>query len=334
MKKSIIFIVLFVLPAICFGQYNQYIQADTVKEKYPYTFPIFGNFLHDIGIDLPYPMGVMVNSFYGIQKIVITDIAVGFEDGLGPGLPLTDITRLIEFEDVKATAYNINFRPDIWVLPFLNVYGIVGKSWTKSDVKITYPVSFNAVAELEGMSFGVGMTFAGGFGHYFTVLDWNNTWSYMSNFDEPVRARVLSPRIGRTFKLKKEESNYGIWVGAMRVRLGGVTSGYVRLGDVLPSETWERRDEIVSDYYEWYNSIDENKQNVADEILTPMVEGLANSNGDATVRYSLGKESKAEWNMLVGGQYQFNKHWQIRTEFGFLGERSSWLLSANYRFGI
>ena len=331
MKKKTIFILFLILPLVSFAQYNQYQKKDSTQATYPYTFPIFGNFLYDIGIDLPYPAGVMVNSFYGIQHIAITEIAIGFEDGIGPGLPLTDITRLIEFEDVKATAYSLNFRPDIWVLPFLNVYGIVGKSWSTSDVIVTYPFELNAVAELDGMSFGLGITLAGGYEKFFGVIDYNNVWSYMSNFENPVKSAVLSTRLGRTFKLEKEESNIGIWVGAMKVTLGGVTSGNIRLNEVLPQDTWQN---IGEQYAEWYNSIDENKQAVADRILTPIVDEMVENNGNTNILYSITKESKAAWNMLLGAQYQFNKHWQVRTEFGFLGERTSWLLSANYRFGI
>ncbi len=334
MKKHIVVILLLMLPIIGFSQYNQYEPKDTTKQQYPYRLPIFGNFLHDVGVDLPYPMGLMVNSYLGVQNILITDIAVGFEGGEGDGIPLTDITRLIEFEDVKATAYSLNFRPDIWVLPFLNVYGIVGKAWTESDVIISYPFKLNALAKLDGMTFGVGLTFAGGFKNYFFVLDMNNVWTYMSNFEDPVKTGILSPRFGRTFKLKKPESNFGIWVGAMRVGLGGVTTGSIKLADVLPQETWDNIDQTVQNYYDWYDGLDENKQNVADQILTPIIENLAAGNGETTVLYSIRKESKKEWNMLVGGQYQIDKHWQIRTEFGFLGERSSWLLSANYRFGV
>ncbi len=334
MKRHIIYVFFLFLPLLSFGQYNQYHQGDTTKVKYPYTFPIFGNFLHDAGVDLPYPVGAMVNSYYGVQNILITDVAVGFEGGPGVDIPLTDISRLIEFEDVVAKAYSVNFRPDIWILPFLDIYGIIGKVWSETDVKIVYPFEFNALAKLNGMSFGIGMTFAGGFSHYFGVFDINNVWTYMTNFEEPVKTRVMSPRFGRTFQLKKAESNFGIWIGAMSVNLGGVTSGSIKLADVLPPGTWENKDEIVNNYYEWYYSIDELKQNAADKILTPIVENIASANGDATVLYSITKESKAEWNMLIGAQYQINKHVQVRTEFGFLGERTSWLLSANYRFGI
>ena len=334
MKKHIIILFFFIAPLTAIGQFNQYYPKDSAKAVYPYSFPIFGNFLHEIGIELPYPVGVMINSYLAEQKVLITDIAVGFEGGEGPGVPLTDITRLLEFEDVKANAYSLNFRPDVWVLPFLNVYGIVGKAWTKSDVIVAYPFKLNAVAELDGMSFGVGMTFAGGFKDYFVILDMNNVWSYMSNFEEPVRTGVLSPRFGKTFQLKKKDSNWGLWVGAMRVKLGGVTSGSIKLADVLPQETWENRDQLVADYYDWYDGIDDLKQNVADKVFTPIVENIADGNGETTVLYSITKEAKEEWNMLLGGQYQLDRHWQFRTEFGFLGERTSWLLSANYRFGI
>ncbi len=36
--------------------------------------------------------------------------------------------------------------------------------------------------------------------------------------------------------------------------------------------------------------------------------------------------------MLVGTQYQLNKHWQLRAEGGVVGDRKSLLLSLNYRF--
>ncbi len=80
------------------------------------------------------------------------------------------------------------------------------------------------------------MTFAGGFSHYFGVLDMNNVWTYMTNFEKPVKTGVLSPRLGRTFQLRKAESNFGIWVGVMRVKLGGVTSGNINTYYIIEGE--------------------------------------------------------------------------------------------------
>jgi hypothetical protein len=73
---------------------------------------------------------------------------------------------------------------------------------------------------------------------------------------------------------------------------------------------------------------------VADRTLTPIVESISDANGDATILYSLTKEAAERWNMIIGGQYQIDKHFQIRAEGGIVGNRKSFLLSANYRFGI
>lgn len=336
MKKFILYVIIFCFPIIGYSQYNQYYKADSTKAKYPYTFPIFGNFLHDTGIDLPYPVGIMVNYYHGNQGILIPDIAIGFSRESPTEIPLTDITRIIDFEDISANVNAINVRPDIWVLPFLNIYGIFGKTYSTTTVKISYPFNFTAVANLDGFTAGVGMTFAGGYEDYFFVLDMNNVWTTMSNFAEPVKTSVLSPRIGRTFRFKSmsRESNFGFWLGAMRVDMGGVTDGQITLKEVLPDETWQKRDEIVDNYYEWYNGIDENKQNVADQILTPIVENISDADGSGTIRYSITKQPVSKWNMLIGAQYQYNKHWMVRSEFGLLGSRTSFLISLNYRFGI
>jgi hypothetical protein len=75
----------------------------------------------------------------------------------------------------------------------------------------------------------------------------------------------------------------------MRVQMGGITEGSISLGEVLPPETWDRRDRIVDGYYTWYDNADEMKQNVADKVLTPIIESMAASNGEATVKYKISK---------------------------------------------
>ncbi len=334
MRKYILIPLLFIVSLSAYGQHNRFQLGDSVTTPYPYAMPVFGNFLHDIGVDLPYPVGVMANFYYGSQGIDITDIAVGFSGGNLPEVPLTDITRIIDFTNVRTNVTSLNFRPDVWILPFLNFYGIIGKTWSTTTVPVTYPVEFTAVAELDGMSFGYGLTFAGGVNNVFAVVDFNNTWTYMSNFEEPVPANVLSLRLGYTFKFKnRPESNIGIWAGAMRLAMTGITAGSIKLNEVMPPETWARVDEIKADYYDWYNSVDELKQEAADRVLTPIVETLGGG-GEGTVLYEIIKAPTDPWNGIIGGQWQIDKHWQMRAEAGVIGDRKSMLLSANYRFGI
>ena len=112
--------------------------------------------------------------------------------------------------------------------------------------------------------------------------------------------------------------------------MGNTTTGEIALNEVLPLDNL---DEIVENYYDWYEGIDPQKQEIADRIFTPIIENLDESAGQGTVKYSINKIPGQAWNMLAGGQYQINKHFQVRAEGGFIG-RKSILVSFNYRFGI
>jgi hypothetical protein len=55
---------------------------------------------------------------------------------------------------------------------------------------------------------------------------------------------------------------------------------------------------------------------------------------NSTVQYSLNKQPKQKWNFIIGGQYQYNKHWMLRGEYGFLGSRRHFFAGLQYRFGL
>jgi len=336
MKKQFILLFAISLSLSSFAQYSQLQLKDTVKVEYPYKFPILGKLAHEKGFDIPYPAGAMFNFFWAKQNIVIPEIAVGFSEGLLPDIPLTDVSNFIKFENITANAVSVNVRPDLWVLPFLNVYGIFGKTWATTEVNISYPIQMKSVAELEGNSAGFGITGAGGLGKYFFVLDGNWVWTKMTNFEDPVGSKVFSFRIGRAFKIGKNlQSNLAWWAGGMRVNMGGITQGTILLNDVIPPETWAVRDQIVNSYWNWYEteaSLPQKK--LADQTITPIMNKLAEADGSGIVKYRIRKEPKQHWNMIIGGQYQVDKHHQFRVEGGILGNRKSLLLSYNYRFGI
>ncbi|MEN8157137.1 MAG: hypothetical protein ABFS10_09305 [Bacteroidota bacterium] len=332
---------LLLMTQLSHGQYSQLQLGDTTKAEYPYILPLLGEKAYEKGFDLPKPVGLMLNYFWASQDVVISEIAVGFEGAVEGGvleeIPLTDISEIIEFEEVHAVANSITVRPDVWIFPFLNLYGIVGKTFATTSVKLSSPVQMASVAELDGFSYGMGTTGAFGLGKYFLVLDGNWVWTKMSNFEDPVQSRVFSQRLGRAFHIgDKPESNVAFWVGGMRLKMGNITQGTIVLNEVLPPETWDRRDEIVANYWTWYDGLGplDPMKVVANNVLTPIVNNLEHANGEGTVEYRLLKEPKQEWNVIIGGQYQFNKSWQFRAEGGIIGNRKSLLLSLNYRFGV
>jgi hypothetical protein len=71
----------------------------------------------------------------------------------------------------------------------------------------------------------------------------------------------------------------------------------------------------------------------ASEVLTA-ADGALNDGKDATVQYSLNKELKNKWNFIIGSQFQINRHFMIRAEYGFLGSRQQFMGGLQYRFGL
>jgi len=56
--------------------------------------------------------------------------------------------------------------------------------------------------------------------------------------------------------------------------------------------------------------------------------------GDASIQYSLNKTQKKMWNFLIGSQYQINRSWMIRAEYGFLGARTQLIAGLQWRFNL
>jgi hypothetical protein len=60
--------------------------------------------------------------------VVISDLAVGIDD-----LAVVPVD-FIKFGDINAHVQTINTRFDVWTIPFVDIYGIVGKTWASTNV--------------------------------------------------------------------------------------------------------------------------------------------------------------------------------------------------------
>src|SRR6478752_2374657 len=93
---------------------------DSLKNtEYPYALPIWGKKVTKKGYNLPYSAGIGVNYLWQKSELVIDNLSVGFNNG-----PLHNLDEVIRFNSATSEANAINIRPDIWLLPFLNIYGI------------------------------------------------------------------------------------------------------------------------------------------------------------------------------------------------------------------
>jgi hypothetical protein len=339
-------------------------EIDSLKNsEYPYVLPIWGDKATKAGFSLPYSAGLGINYLWQKSDLVIENLSVGFNHN-----EMRNLNEVIRFDNAVSEAQGLNFRPDVWLFPFLNIYGILAKSKpsTTVDFGIYVPdttgtwnnvINMQSKADFEATTFGFGITPTIGLGGGWMALDMNFTWNDIPELNKPAFAFVFGPRLGKTIKFKKAESNIAFWVGGFRLKLNTGTEGSLPLTDIISTDGLQanvdngiiRVEEANTQVESWWNSLSsveqKNPVNVAKyETATRAIETAGgfltnldqslNDTQSASVQYSLDKRPKDMWNFIVGSQYQYNRHWMLRLEYGFLGSRDQIIAGLQYRFGL
>lgn len=337
--------------------------ADSIKRtEYPYILPIWGDKATKRGYNLPYSAGLSLQYFGQESSLIIENLRVGFNNGT-----MYNVDQIIRFDEARARASAVTVRPDFWILPFLNVYGILGtaSASTKVGFGLWVPdatntpqevLSTQTTVEFKTTTFGLGVTPTLGVGGGFIALDMNFSWTDVPQLKSPAQAFVFGPRFGKNFRLKRPDQGIAVWAGGFRVKLNTLTEGSIPLSDVLPSDFGSKVDQgiaRVGDVQQqvdaWWGSLTpaEQKNPVnaakyetansalarAGEILNA-AQNAVTTVGNSTVQYAMDKRPKDMWNFIVGAQYQHNKHFMLRSEVGFLGSRNQVLIGVQYRFGL
>lgn len=344
------------------GKKNEALTDSLKKSDYPYSLPIWGAKATAAGYDLPYSAGLSIQYFGQVSDLVFDNLKVGFNNG-----PMYDMDGLVRFDKARSTAQAVTVRPDIWILPFLNVYGILGKAAASTEVGFGVWIqdssntdkqifSGNSIVEFQSTTFGLGFTPTIGIAGGFLALDMNVAWTDIPQLERPVMTFVFGPRVGKNFKLKKPQQSLAVWVGGFRVHLNSETTGSISLSEVLPTNELAikvengqvRVDDAQQQVDAWWagltpvqqrNPVNVAKYNAANaglagagRILTSAENAI--NNGTSTVQYSMDRRVKDPWNFIVGSQFQLNKHFMLRAEYGFLGSRTQIMTGLQYRFGL
>ena len=345
------------------GKKNE-VHVDSIKNSvWPYSLPILGKKTTAKGYNLPLPAGINVQAFWQESDLIIENLMVGFNEG-----EMYDLDDIVRFDKAVATAGAITFRPDIWLFPFLDIYGIFGYSNASTDVGfgVWIPDSTNTPTEIlsaeskvvfNAPTMGFGMTPTFGVAGLFIALDMNMTWTDVPQLEKPARAFIFGPRVGKSFQFKKKDMNLAIWAGGFRVDMNSGTSGSVNLSDVLPvedfgakiDEGYQKLDDVQQQVDSWWEGLSPQEQlkpsniaryeaanaaiSKAAEVMVT-VENAFNDVASSTVQYSMDKRPADKWNFIIGSQYQINKHFMVRAEAGFLGSRTQVTAGLQYRFGL
>lgn len=345
------------------GKKNEALKDSLQEKEYPYALPIWGKKVAKKGFNLPYSAGISVNYFWQQSDLKIDNLNVGFNNG-----PMHNLDQIVRFNSSVAEAQAVTIRPDIWLLPFLNVYGIFGKGKTSTTINAgiwipdgdnnwTEVTSLSTKANFDATTAGFGITPTIGIGGGWLALDMNMAWTDISELDKPAFSFIFGPRLGKTFKFNKPDSNIAFWAGAFRVHLKSGTNGSLNLGEVLPLDGaqakvdsgLEKVAQNQASVDSWWDGLSGAQQanpaniakhNTANRALETAgtilnaLDGALSTAGSSTVQYSLEKAPADMWNFILGSQYQYSKSIMLRAEYGFLGSREQFLVSMQYRFGL
>ena len=345
------------------GKKNQVLIDSLKTADYPYVLPIWGEKATNKGFNLPYSAGLGVNYLWQESDLIIDNLKVGFNNS-----EMFDLDEVVRFNGATSTSSGLNFRPDIWLFPFLNVYGIIAKSelstaigagiWVPNQDGVwSEVIDFNTKANFQATTFGVGFTPTIGVAGGWLALDMNVSWSDVNALEKPAMAFVFGPRLGKAFKLNKPDQTFTIWTGGFRLKLNSDTSGSLALNELFDLNGLQEKvdngivkvenTQIAVD--DWWNGLSNLQQsspvNIAKHETANRALGKAggflssidsalNDEDKASVQYSLNKRPANMWNFLIGSQFQYNKNWMIRTEVGFLGSRTQVIAGLQYRFGL
>ncbi|HEP1065909.1 TPA: hypothetical protein RFX11_004141 [Klebsiella aerogenes] len=279
------------------------------------VLPFLGDEARKRGYVLPLPFGVGINYMDMRQNINVDSINF---TGLSLGNFSLDNAFQIGVGNTRESSKTETLKLDAWLLPFMNVYGLVGhtKGHSISQIAVGLKGPNGKVMPMPGMqnldfrldfkgtTYGVGTTLVGGVGNWFTVLDANYTQTRFDILDGSIDAFTFSPRLGYRFNtpsvdaLHLPNGKLNVWVGSMYQDVQQEFKG--SLNDLSMPST----------------------------MLQNMV-NLANKNGDG--RFDVKQHLQSPWNVLVGAQYEMTRNFNITTEFGF-AERNSFFIAGEYRF--
>jgi hypothetical protein len=262
----------------------------TVKEVEPLVdwLPIWGKSAREKGFDLPLPFGVALTYTYIDQNMVVSDLRI-------ENRPLN-----LTIKDAPTKTNTGVFRVDAWLLPFLNIYALVGETsgTTKPGLVFSNGRKLESVVDYHRPSYGGGMTVAGGWKSLFVTADMNWTTGPIISRDkgqigeEPIQTFTFAPRAGILMSSGKLGTG-SIWVGGMAIVATSEIRDHIDLGN------------------------------------HPLLERLIGQN---SIEYSVHVVPKDEWNLLIGGHWEFNKRWSATAEIGGVMDRFHVITSVMWRF--
>ncbi len=268
------------------------------QERWSDFLPIFGREARQRGYVLPRPFGIGLNYMEQKQPFDVDGVEVESIDVKGSGLVVVD--AIDNREDT------VILRFDAWIFPFLNLYGIIGKTDGEAtgplriDPRVALgdacrlpqidcrPIDTGINLEYEGNVGGGGVTVAGGYKAFFAMIDSNYTVTNLDISSTDATAWVTSTRLG--WNGSTSHFTGAFWIGAM----------YQDISQVL-------------------------------DLEVPLPQDASTIIDQSLLQVSVDQSTQVPWNGLFGGRWEIGKGVEMLAEFGF-GQRRSNMFNLTYRF--
>ncbi|GMQ25321.1 hypothetical protein Aoki45_20030 [Algoriphagus sp. oki45] len=215
----------------------------TVSGSLGGALPIFGKGARKLGYHLPRPVGISLLNHQQFQTLQFTDLSVGLNGG--EKVSLNNLFSL-EQSTVPQTTKIEMVRGDVWLFPFLNFSGMVGRGRNNLDGQLFLSDEFKSaleklgflvglkpddvpdylplVSELTALSYGGGVTLAGGVGNFNFTFNYQIVASSVLEANTTKLAQVFMPTIGYMTPF-----GLNIMLGAQGQYYETVTRGFLQL---------------------------------------------------------------------------------------------------------
>lgn len=265
--------------------------------------PVLGKYARNNKRSISYPFGIELHSMFFDQKYTASGLKLQSDS--------TDIFARADtlYQNTSAYEFKGSVRPNIWILPFLNVYGIFGytKGMIKPNLTVPYivlqnvPVFDTLVVDTTfeihddigyvGPTYGVGATFSIGYRYLFLVADYNYSITDPTDLDDNLQNHTFSPKIGVLLG-KNKKIKGAFWLGAMYIKNDQRFEGKIDVEEINP-------------------------------MFVPLLGKEATYSGEIT--------AVNRWNFVVGGSININNHHFITLEAGVV-DRKQFSLGYNFNF--
>jgi hypothetical protein len=171
--------------------------------------PLWGTTLRERGTNLPLPFGLGMTYTYVNQHTAVSHVKVK-ERQLDLNIP-----------SAKTASHTVVLRADMWLLPFVDVYGMFGytNGQTEPRLKLADGTTRGRTVSYSRAMYGGGATVAGGYKAGFLTLDANYTTGAVQTDNgqignHEIYSFTFTPRAGLMFS-SGAWGEGSAWVGGM-----------------------------------------------------------------------------------------------------------------------